>query len=171
MDIGEIYWNSNRHFLIYDYLSCTKIKKRKETTMKKNIICLGSIILLVILSGCGTMGTFRADNLTNVELSEANFNIIARNVQGSAMQGYIFGISAAQSFGVGTFGLVRVSGVEKPYDSAMKDLWNKFQQDHGSIEGRKLALINIRQDNEVLNTFIYTEARYFITADIIEFIE
>lgn len=139
--------------------------------MKKNIISLCLIILVITLSGCGSMGTFRADNLTNVELSQANFNYVARNVQGSAMQGYLLGISASQGYGVSTFGLVRVSGVEKPYDSAMKDLWNNFQEKHGSLDGKKLALINIRQDTEVLNTFIYTEARYFITADVIEFAE
>ncbi len=148
-----------------------KIKIMEELEMKKIFICLGFVLLLVILSGCGSMGAFRADNLTNVELSQANFNIVARNVQGSAMQGYLFGISAAQGSGVGTFGLVRVSGVEKPYDTAVKDLWKNFQEQYGSMEGKKLALVNIRQDTEVLNTFVYTEARYFITADVVEFIK
>ncbi|MEJ2637289.1 MAG: hypothetical protein P8184_18635 [Calditrichia bacterium] len=117
------------------------------------------------------MGAFRSNNLTNVELSRANFNIIARNVQSTAMQGYIFGVSASQGFTVGSFGIARVSGVEKPYDSAMRYLWDKFEDKYGSIEGKKLALANIRQDVEVLNLFVYTEARYFITADVIEFTE
>jgi hypothetical protein len=139
--------------------------------MKKYVICLSLIVLLVMLSGCGTMGAFRSNNLTNVELSQANFNIIARNVQGTAMQGYLFGVSASQGFTVGSFGIARVSGVEKPYDSAVRDLWDKFEEKYGSIEGKKLALANIRQDIEVLNLFVYTEARYFITADVIEFTE
>jgi len=139
--------------------------------MRKHVVIVGAIVLLLVLSGCGTMGSFRANNVTNVELSEANFNIVARNVQGSAMQGYLFGISGIQGSTIGTFGLVRVSGVEKPYDVAVKDLWKNYQEQYGSIEGKRLALVNIRQDTEVLNAFVYTEAKYFITADVVEFIK
>jgi len=139
--------------------------------MKKIFLSLVSIALLVLLTGCGTMGTFRANNVTNVQLSQPNFKIVAQDLQGSAMQGYLFGISAPQGSEVGTFGLIRISGVEKPYDTAMKELWSSYREKHGDIEGKKLALINIRQDTEVINTFVYTEAKYFISADVIEFIE
>ena len=139
--------------------------------MKKIILSLGSIILLIALSGCGTMGTFHANNVTNVELSQPNFNIVARNLQGSAMQGYLFGVSAPQGSNIGTFALIKISGVDKPYDAAMKDLWRNYQEKYGDIEGKKLALVNIRQDTKTLNTFIYTEATYYISADVIEFIE
>jgi hypothetical protein len=139
--------------------------------MKKILISLGSFILLFTLYGCGTTGTFRANNVTNVELSQPNFNIVARNVQGLAMQGFLFGFSVPQGSDVGIFGLIRVSGVENPYDTAVKDLWSKYQEKYGDIEGKKLALVNIRQDTEVLNTFIYTQAKYFISADVIEFIK
>ncbi len=139
--------------------------------MKKVMFFLGSIGLLISLSSCGAMGTFRANNITNVELSQPNFNIVARNVQGSSMQGYLIGISAPQGSDIGSFGLIRISGVEQPYDTAVKNLWKEFQNNHGDIEGRKVALINVRQDTEVLNTIIYTEAKYFISADVIEFVE
>jgi hypothetical protein len=46
-----------------------------------------------------------------------------------------------------------------------------YREKYGSTEGKKLALINIRQDSKVLNTLVYTQAEYFITADVIEFIE
>lgn len=139
--------------------------------MKRITMSLAFIILLAVLSGCGTMGTFRANNVTNVELSKANFKIVARNLQGAAMQGYLIGISAPQGSDIGTVGLIRINGVEKPYDTAVKDLWNNYREKYGDIEGKKLALVNIRQDTEVLNTFIYTEAKLFISADVVEFTE
>ena len=64
-----------------------------------------------------------------------------------------------------------MAGVEKPYDSALKNLWKNYEEEYGKIEGKKLALVNIRNDSEVLNTILYTQAKYFITADVIEFID
>lgn len=139
--------------------------------MKKVILALIVLTYLLALSGCGTMGTFRANNITNVVLSKPNFNIVARDLQGTAMQGYLFGVSAPQGQDLNTFALIKVSGDEKPYAAAIKDLWNNYREKYGDIEGKKLALVNIRQDTETLNTLIYTEARYFITADVVEFVE
>jgi hypothetical protein len=139
--------------------------------MKRISILLIAIFFFVILSGCGTGGAFLTNHVTSVELSEPNFNIVARDMSGTSMQGYLLGISISQGSDVGMFGLVKIAGVEKLYDSAIKNLWNNFKEKHGDIEGKKLALVNIRQDTEILNTFIYTQAKYFITADIVEFVD
>ncbi len=139
--------------------------------MKKIVVLLISISLITLLSSCGTGGAFQATHVTNVELSQPNFNIVARNVSGTSMQGYLLGFSGPQGSSFGSFGLVKVSGVERPYDTAVKNLWENYEEEYGQIEGKKLALINVRHDNEVLNTIIYTQAKYFITADIVEFIE
>ena len=117
------------------------------------------------------MGSFRANNVTNVELSEANFTIVARDLQGSAREGYLFGVSAPQGSDINTFGLIKISGDEKPYATAVKNLWKNYQEKYGDITGKNLVLVNIRQDNEMLNTLIYTEVKYFITADVVEFTE
>lgn len=139
--------------------------------MKKIILSLVSITLLVSLSGCGTGGAFRANHITNVELSQPNFNIVARDLQGSSMQGYLIGASYSQGSDVGTFAFFKITGVEKLYDAAIKELWNNYREKYGDTEGKKLALVNIRQDSEVLNTIVYTQAKYFITADVVEFVE
>ena len=139
--------------------------------MKKTILALVVITLVISITGCGTMGSFRANNVTNVELSQANFNIVARDLQGSAKEGYLFGVSAPQGSDINTFGLIKISGDEKPYATAVKNLWKSYQEKYGDIKGKNLVLINIRQDNEMLNTLIYTEIKYFITADVAEFIE
>jgi hypothetical protein len=138
--------------------------------MRKSLLVL-LVVLAVTMTGCGTMGSFRANNTTNIELSEANFNIVARDVQGSATQGYLLGVSYPQISDVATFGLIKVSGVEKLYDAAVKALWDDYREKYGSTEGRNLLLINVRQDSETLNTFFYTEATLFITADVVEFVE
>ena len=139
--------------------------------MKKTLLALGIVTLAILVAGCGTMGTFRANNVTNVELSEANFNIVARDLQGSAMQGYLLGVSVQQFSDVMTFGLIKVSGDDKLYDTATKALWDDFRDKYGDTEGRNLVLVNIRQDTETLNTFFYTEAKLFISADVVEFVE
>lgn len=139
--------------------------------MKKISVIIISLTLIILLSSCGTGGSLHSFNTTNVELSKPNFTIVAKNVSGTAMQGYILGLSIPQGSEVGSFGIVKVSGVEKPYDSAYRDLWNNFEESNGKIGNKKLALINIRHDSEVLNTILYTQAKYFVTADVIEFID
>jgi len=139
--------------------------------MKKIIYLLVLITLIALLSGCGTGGAFQAYHVTNVELSEPNFNIVARDMHGSAMQGYLIGASISQGSDVGIFALIKVAGVEKLYDTAIRELWENYRDKYGDTEGKKLALINIRHDTEILNTIIYTQAQYFITADVVEFVE
>jgi hypothetical protein len=139
--------------------------------MKKIILPFILITILATQYGCGTGGAFTANNITNVELSEPNFNIVARDMGGSAVQGYLLGISFTQGSAVSAFGLVRIAGDEKLYDTAVKDLWKNYQEKYGDIEGKKLALVNIRHDSELLNTILYTQVKHFITADVVEFIE
>ena len=139
--------------------------------MKKIIYALVFITLLVLLSGCGTGGAFHTNHVTSVELSQPNFNIVARDMNGSAMQGYLIGVSVSQGSDIGTFALIKITGVEKLYDTAIKDLWNNYREKYGDTEGKKLVLVNIRQDTEILNTLVYTQAKYFITADVVEFVE
>ncbi len=139
--------------------------------MKNITISLIVISLFVLLSGCGTGGAFLTNHVTSVELSQPNFNIVARDVNGTSMQGYLIGVSISQGSDVSMFGLVKIAGVEKLYDSAIKNLWQNYKEKYGDIEGKKLALVNIRQDTEILNTLLYTQTKYFITADVVEFIE
>ncbi len=139
--------------------------------MKNAALFLGLVLLLALISGCGTMGSFQANNLTSVQLSQANFDIVARDVQGSAMQGYLFGVSFQQYSDVNTFGLIRVSGDKTLYDAAIKSLWEDYRDKYGETEGKNLVLINIRQDTDAINTFVYTQATLFITADVVQFVE
>ena len=146
-------------------------KLERKTSMRKTKLFLVIVALVALVSGCGTMGVFHANNITNVELSEANFNIVARDVQGSAMQGFLIGVGVQQYADVNTYGLIRVSGDKLLYDTAIKALWDDFRDKYGETEGRNLVLINIRQDTDVINALVYTQAELFITADVVEFTE
>lgn len=139
----------------------------------KNLIknFIGVFVMTMILSGCASSGMHMSSSLTNVELSEANYRIVARSVSGEAKAGYILGAS----FGVGMYaqviGVARVSGDKALYKTAMDNLWNNFEAKHGNVEGRNLALVNIRYDVDALNLFVYTQPLLTIQADIIEFLE
>ena len=139
----------------------------------KNLIqnLLGMVVFTLFLSGCASSGMHMSSSLTNVQLSEANYRIVARSVSGEARAGYILGAS----FGVGMYaqviGVARVSGDKALYKTAMDNLWNNFEARHGNAEGRNLALVNLRYDVEALNLFVYTQPILTIQADIIEFMD
>jgi len=139
--------------------------------IQKFLLLLIVPVLLIFFNGCSTGGSFIANNVTNVELSEPNFNIIAENVQGTSEASYIIGFSYSTGNISNTLALARVGGTAKLYDDAIQNLWSNFKQKYGDTEGRDLVLANIRFDNDMLNLLVYTETRLFITADIIEFVE
>ena len=139
--------------------------------MKKSILILSSLLLLVYLSGCSTGGSFMANNVTNVELSEQNFEFVARNVEGFSRAEYVIGLSYSSGFMANTLALVRTGGSAKLYDDAIKNLWDNFRKDYGDTEGRNLLLANVRYDTDILNLLLYTQTDLYIHADIIEFEE
>lgn len=140
--------------------------------MKKQILSLLTLVVFTaVLSGCASSGMHMSSSITNVQLSEANYRIVARSISGEAKSGYILGAS----FGIGmyaqVFGVARVSGDKALYKSAMDNLWSNYESKHGSAEGKNLALVNVRYDIDALNLFFYTQPTLTIQADVIEFTE
>jgi hypothetical protein len=134
--------------------------------------CLLAAILLpvaVILSGCFTGGSFLSQNLTSVELSDAKYDIVARNVQGFATADYLIGLSYSTGNMANTLALARIGGTATLYDTAVRDIWKNYEEKHGTAEGKKLALINIRYDTDILNLLVYTKTDLYIHADVVEF--
>lgn len=132
-----------------------------------------SISLLVVcffVSGCASTGAFGAAQLTSVELSSDNYRLVDVGASGEATAGYLLGASAPQAATVKTIGLVRLSGEEDLYEAALADLWANLEVEHGSPEGRALALTNVRYDSNALNLVVYTRPRVQIRADVIEFV-
>lgn len=141
------------------------------TKMKKTVLILFLLSLLIFTAGCSTGGAFIAHNATSVELSEANFNIVARDLEGYSKAEYVLGVTYSMGNVSNTLALARVGGTAKLYDEAIKSIWKKYEEEYGDREGKKLALINIRADNDMLNLILYTQTELYLTADVIEFID
>lgn len=138
--------------------------------MKSYLLFIALCIASIITSGCGSTGAFNTASLTEVQLSENNYEIVATNVQGEASAGYILGLSTGvYSRQMQTLAVARVSGSGMIYGEALKNLWNNFRDQYGKVKGRNLALINVRYDTEALNLILYTKPTVSVRADIIEF--
>ena len=128
-----------------------------------------ALISAILLSSCATSGLFLSMNNTQVELSENNYEIVATNVSGEAKAGYILGASFSAGAATNTVALARVSGSGMLYMEALENLWKDYEEKHGSVIGKKLALVNVRYDSDALNLILYTEAKISIRADVVEF--
>ncbi|MFC1586276.1 DUF6567 family protein [Fibrobacterota bacterium] len=136
---------------------------------KKKLLFAIVIVIAILFSGCSTSGMFLSSNRTNVELSQANYQVTATNVSGNSKSGYILGVSASIGSKAGALALFRVSGSGKLYQDALADLWKNYEEKHGSVEGRKLALVNVRYDADMLNLLLYTQVKLSVRADVVEF--
>jgi hypothetical protein len=129
-------------------------------------------LLLFTLSSCLNGGYFASANVTNVELSEANYQIVARSITGTAVSSYLFGFSGAFRGEMQSFGIFKLDGPDFLYQTAMDNLWTNFESRNSDVVGRRLALVNVRYDSNAVNVLgLYSEARVAITADVIEFTE
>ena len=127
------------------------------------------ILIAAMFAGCASTGMFTASNLTEVQLQKDNFIIVARNVSGEAEAGYIFGSSFSIGMMTNTVAVLRVSGTGMLYKEALEDLWKNYEAVHGPVEGKKLALVNVRYDADALNLFVYTRPKVMVRADVVEF--
>jgi len=140
--------------------------------MKHFMRLFGLAVVLTTLVGCATAGRFNSTNLTNVELSESNFRVVATNVYGEASAEYLLGFSVAQFGEMQTVALIPLGGDRLLYKVALENLWRNFEQTHGDIKDRSLALVNVRFDSDALNVLVfYTRPKISVRADVIEFVE
>ncbi len=139
-------------------------------TLKKSVIFV-LLVFAISLSGWYTGGSFLARNVTNIELSRSNFDIIAKDLEGSAYADYLIGLGTSVGAVSNTFALVRVGGTATLYDDAIKSLWKNYEENYGSTEGKNLVLANVRYDTDILNLLLFTKTTLYIHADVIEFKE
>ena len=129
-------------------------------------------LVAVVFSGCATSGILNSANVTNVELSEGNYEIVATNVAGHSSAAYVLGFSWSYRAEPRTLALFRVDGDDMLVSAAMEDLWMNFETDHGRAAGRRLALVNVRFDSDAANYLgLYSEQNVTIRADVVEFVE
>ncbi len=139
--------------------------------MKKIVIAAVSLMALVSLSGCAQTGMFVAGTMTNVELSEPNYKIIATGVSGQAKASYLLGVTFSKGAQTGSLALARIGGTGQLYKESMEKLWANFEEAHGPVAGRRLALVNVRYDAVSTNLLVYSDITLAIRADVVEFTE
>lgn len=136
------------------------------------------LILIFVIVTCfsflffncgGTSGIFSEGNLTEVQLSQGNFTIAAKDVHGESSAAYILGGSMSSGMNSTVLALFKVSGTNHLYTDALNNLWKDFEKSNGSIAGKKYALVNVRYDSNVLNLFLYTTIAITVRADVVEF--
>lgn len=135
----------------------------------KRVIVVIAAALAVVVSGCAQAGSFTAGNLTTVELSQPNFEIVATGVAGQSTASYAIGVTVGNGESAGSLSLFRLGGTGQLYQEALADLWASFEAEHGSAEERRLALTNIRYDSDTRNLLVWSDIKLSIRADVIEF--
>jgi len=142
---------------------------QKQNIMKKLKQILLSFCAAIFLAGCASTGVTTSTHLTNVGLSNANYKILATNVQGSATTEGVFGVSLGVGLGASQWALIPLTPERTMYKIAMENLWESFEKKNGSASNRTLALVNLRYDSESLNIFLYTKLTVVVVADVVEF--
>ena len=95
---------------------------------------------------------------------------MATNVHGQSEAGYILGISGSEGGYATTFALFRVEGDGLLYKTAIENLWAQFEEQHGPVGNRPLALVNVQFDADASNYLgIYSKSVVSVRADVIEF--
>jgi len=128
-----------------------------------------AILSIFLITGCTTSGAFLAINQTQVNLQEANYTITAPSVSGEAEAAYVLGLSYSSGLTATTLAIGRVEGTGLLYKEALDNLWSNYEANNGSIDGKRLALANVRYDTDILNLLIYTKVKVGVRADVIEF--
>jgi len=129
------------------------------------------LLLAGSLTGCASSGSFFAGSLTDVQLRDDNYEIVATDVEGTATAGYLLGVSGGFGPSTTAIAVARVSGDDALYKTALENLWANVEAQTQAAEGRSLALVNVRYDVSALNLIVYTQPTVTVRADVVEFIE
>jgi hypothetical protein len=168
--------------------------------MKRNILgVLAFALVLFVVQGCSTAGLLPSAHVTQVQLAQPNYKIVATGVSGSAKVANAFGLSIGIGLGSISQGVIPIADKRlkaeykvlkvkadasqddkdrlvqlknmrfNAYQAALDDLWRNFEAKHGKASGRSLALANIRFDSRNLNLLVYSQSVLTLTADVVEF--
>jgi len=135
--------------------------------MKRTIPIL--LLATLVSAGCSNTGAFIAANQTNVNLGNSEYTLVTTDIYGESEAGYVFGVSYSAGVVANTFAIARVEGSGQLYTEALQNLWQTFEDEHGAIANRKVALANVRYDADILNLLVYTKVKVTVRADVVEF--
>jgi hypothetical protein len=160
--------NSNNLILFFALTKLTLSLTHLGNAMNKNLIVI-LLFSVFLLGGCASGGTMLSSNVTQVDLSQGNYTIVATNLSGEGFASYLVGFSYLGGERASIIGFLPTSS-NKMNREATEMLWEEFAKKHGEPSGRKLALTNIRYDYRIVNFLLfYSEVTVYMTADVIEF--
>jgi len=87
---------------------------------------------------------------------------VAKNVTGTSEISYLFGASYSWGVATNSVGIIPLDGNKMLYEEARESLWDNFEKQGESIEGRTLALINIQYDSNTANFFVIQKHRFLL---------
>jgi hypothetical protein len=137
--------------------------------MKNFLLTLLIFGLGLLVTGCASTGLTASSHVTNVQLTNPNFRIVATNISGEASADGILGVSYGLGLATTQLVIIPLADDRMLYKNAMQSLWSNFEKVYGPATNRKLALVNIRYDSESLNLFFYTKVTTAVVADVVEF--
>ncbi len=83
----------------------------------------------------------------------------------TAKASYLIGVTVSSGPVTNSISLKRFSGTGKLYQEALDNLWGQFAAEHGAVEGRRLALTNVRYDADTRNFALYSDVVLAVRAD------
>lgn len=130
---------------------------------------LSAFAVVILMNSCASSGLTASSHVTNVQLTNANFKVIATNVTGEASAEAVLGVSYGVGIATTQLSLIPLTDERMLYKNAIKNLWADFETKNGPTANRRLALVNVRYDSEALNLLVYTKVTTAIVADVVEF--
>ncbi len=137
--------------------------------LQRALIIVSVGVSFFLFNGCSSAGLTASGHVTNVQLTSPNFRVVATNVSGEADSKGIFGVSYGLGVATTQLTLIPLTEDRMLYKRAIQNLWSDFEAAHGTVSNRRLALVNVRYDSEMLNLFFYTRVTTVIVADVVEF--
>ncbi len=98
----------------------------------------------LLFGGCASTGLTASSHITNVQLTNPNFRVIATNISGEASSKGILGVSYGFGMAATQMALIPLTEDRMLYKIAMKNLWANFENANGRVSNRKVALVNVR---------------------------
>lgn len=135
---------------------------------KKTLLSLAAVALFTV--HCVSSGVSRPTTLTNVDLKENNYRIVATGISGEASSGTVLGLAAPMGIMTSAIGVARVSGERDLQKAALADFCKNAEAQVGPVKGDNFALVNVINDGTAANWFgLYATQTVVIRADIVEF--
>ena len=111
--------------------------------MLKTAGVLFVFVIQVLLTGCASSGLTASSHVTNVQMTNANFKMVATNVSEEATARAILGVSYGLGIATTQLSIIPLDDGGTLYQSAMKNLWANFETIKGAVANRVIESVTV----------------------------